>query len=447
MKGVAKMKKFLTFILALALAVTCCAFTACGSETSEKPDSTDGKSEYPELERSQYAGTEIEFFHFWQDADDSIKAAAKYFEEKTGIKVAVTLSPVASHLTSLNTKMQTNTVPALYTMWPGATMPGYVDSGWVMDLTDYKAEWKDRMSTDAYKSCVTKDKLYIAPVNMAFMGIAYNKAIFERNNVKPPKNLADFEAVMDKLKEDNNLDFPMIWGQDCSANMIYLMALSTLYQQYPDFDAKVNAKELSFNNETMKELYEKLFIDWADKGYYNAETCATLDRMSKAAAQFVLGKAAMIRLGGWDLSIIDQLIEEGETSVKYGMFPIPGKDNDGSVLAAAGEAVAVNAKLSGNEKGAALEFLDFFLSKEVNGKICGIINSLSPYSGVDVEAKACITELGTYLDNTSRGWNAWPLDVQNKLGECLNIVREKGGKEAKLKVLNNHLDSLARLWN
>lgn len=438
------MKKIFSLLLATVLSASAFALAACDSGPSKDEGGTE--IEYPKLEQSEYAGTEIEFMHFWQDADAAINEMADYFEEGTGIKVKVTLSPVSSHLTSLNTKMQTNTMPDLYTMWPGATMPGYVDSGWVKDLSDYDGEWMDRMSAEAEKSCMTYDKLYIAPVNMAFMGIAYNKAIFERNNVQPPKNMAEFESLMDTLLDDSNLTYPMIWGSDCPANMIYLMALSSVYQEEPDFDAKVTAGEISFNNEAMTDLYEKLFIDWAEKGYYNAETCATLDRMSKAAAQFVLGKAAMMRLGGWDLAIIDQLVEESGGTLEYGMFPIPGADNDGTVLAAAGEAVAVNAKLSAEREGAALEFLDFFLSPAVNGEICGIINSLSPYTGVTVQAKDCITELNGYMDDSARGWNAWPLDVQNKMGECLNIVNEDGGRDAKMRVLTEHLEYLASLW-
>lgn len=436
------MKKFLSFFMALAMCISFLCIVAC-----KKPDDTSGDtSEYPTLEQSEFAGTKIEFMHFWQDADAAIRKMAEYFEEGTGITVEVTLSPVASHLTSLNTKMQTNTMPALYTMWPGPTMPGYVDSGWVMDLTDYEGEWMDRMSSDAYNSCTTYDKLYIAPVNMSFMGIAYNKEVFERNNIEPPKNMEDFERIMDVLKEDTNLSFPMIWGNDCAVNMIYLMALSTLYQEYPDFDEKVTAGEMQFKDDILVDVYERLFIDWVEAGYYNSETCATYDRMSKAAAQFVLGKTAMMRLGGWDLTIIDQLAEESGGEIEYGMFPIPGIDNDGSVLAAAGEAVAVNAKLSDAEKGAALEFLDFFLSAPVNAEMCGIVNSLSPYSGVEVEAKDCIKELNTYLDDTSRGWTNWPMDVQSKMGECLDIVTEKGGRDAKMRVLNDHLDYLASLW-
>lgn len=436
------MRKLLSLILAVLVTGSTLALFGCGEQ-----DPTGGPSiTYPQLEQSQYAGTSIEFMHFWQDADDAIRDAAEYFEEETGITVTVTLSPVASHLTSLNTKMQTNTMPALYTMWPGATMPGYVDSGWVMDLTDVEADWMDRINQEAYNACVVYDKLYIAPVNMAFMGIAYNKAIFERNNVEPPKDMADFERIMDVLLEDPNLTYPMIWGNDCAANYIYLMAISTLYQENPDFDSQVTAGTAAFKNDTMIDIYERLFIDWAEKGYYNAETASSMDRMSASAAQFILGNAAMMRLGGWDLANIDLLVEESGGELDYGMFPIPGIDNDGSVVAATGEAVAVNANLPEDQKGAALEFLEFFLSPEVNAQICGIINSLSPYSGVDVAALPAINELGTYIDDTSRGWTAWPMNVQNVMGECMDIVLEKGGREAKMRVLEEHLDKLASLW-
>ena len=114
------MKKIISIFLALASILALLAFTACGSD---KDGGGKTEIEYPDLVQSEYAGTEIEFMHFWQDADKAIQDMAKYFSEGTGIKVTVTLSPVSTHLTSLNTKMQTNTMPALYTMWPGATMP------------------------------------------------------------------------------------------------------------------------------------------------------------------------------------------------------------------------------------------------------------------------------------------------------------------------------------
>lgn len=436
-------KKFLTFVLAILVLSVSVFAAACG-------DGDNGKSlvdvdQLPELTTSEYAGTTIEFMHFWQENEGLLPALAEVFSEKTGINVRVTLSPVATHLTDINTRIQTGNLPALYTMWPGATMPEYINQGVVADLSDLDTDWNKTMSATAREACTVNGKLYIAPINVSVMGILYNKAIFREHNLSVPKNLADFENIMKTIKDnDPNVDYPLIWGADCAANYVYLLALSTLYQKYPDFDEKVTAGTLAFDNEDMKAIYNKLFIEWAEAEYYNAETATSTDRMTRAAITFASGSSAMMRVGAWDLPVLEELMKEGGLSVEYGMFPMPGYDNDGSALAATGEAIALNAMLSERERGAAIEFLNFLLSPYCNARICGNINAASPYEGVATKVPDCINEFSTYIDDTARGWTMWPIAVQNVMGECFDIVLAPEAE--KTSVLDAHLAKLAGLW-
>ncbi len=393
--------------------------------------------------KSEYAGTTIELLHFWVDADDVLRDIADEFYDETGIEVDVVFSPVSSHLADLNNRIQTDDVPEVFTMWPGATIPEYIESGALADLSG--SEWIDRVDAGTLSQCVyTKGgELYIAPVNTAFMGLAYNEQIFARNNLTPPENMADFERILDVLKADPEVDYPIIMGSDCLVNYVYLSCLSNLYQDMPDFDEQVNAGTTTFANEAMTAVYEKIYIDWADKGYYNWETCISTDRMSKAAIEFLDGNAAIMRIGGWDMSILEELNETGTT---YKMFPFPAEDNAGSVLAAAGEAFAVSAYATGAKKGAAMEFLDYLMKADNNAAICKAIASLSPLKDVEIKADPVLDSLGSYLGQPTRaGWCAWPVAVQNILGEAYDIYKGKT-IAAKKSELSKFLNNMQTTW-
>jgi len=415
-------------LLALALVV---GATACGGGGGNE-----GGGE------SEYAGTKIELLHFWVAADDVLQDIADDFYDETGIEVEVVFSPVASHLTDLNTRIQTDDVPEVFTMWPGATVPEYIEGGHLAQLND--CDWVSRVDANTLSQCVYSQsgELYIAPVNTAFMGLAYNEQVFARNNLSVPTNMADFERILETLKNDPELDYPIIMGSDCLANYVYLSCLSNLYQDMPDFNEQVNAGTTTFGNDAMTAVYEKIYIDWAEKGYYNWETCVSTDRMGKAAIEFLDGNAGILRIGGWDIELLEELNEKGTT---YKMFPFPAEDNAGSVLAAAGEAFAVSASATGAKKGAAMEFLSYLMRADNNAKICGAIDSLSPLSDVEINADPIYGSLQNYLDQPTKGWNTWPVAVQNVLGEAADIYKANTLAD-KQSALRTFLDNMQNTW-
>ncbi|MCL2752297.1 MAG: extracellular solute-binding protein, partial [Firmicutes bacterium] len=170
------MKKLITLLLA---AVMMFSFFGCGGggDDKDKVDKDDT------IQTSQYAGTEITFKHFWVDVHSYLKNLAEMYSTQSGLKINVELAPVTTYLTSINTNIQTDNVPEIFTMWPGASILPYADSGVLSDFNEIDMPFKARMYDFARNACTTGGSLYLAPVNNAFMGIAYNKAVFERNNV------------------------------------------------------------------------------------------------------------------------------------------------------------------------------------------------------------------------------------------------------------------------
>jgi len=437
-----KILKLLAVIMCFSMAAV--PFTGCAIERNKDiPSVREYLEQYvAEHGRSPYAGTEIRLMHFWSDAELFFDKFAKDYFEVLGVKVNVEFQPPAGYLTVLNTKVQTGTVPEVFTMWPGASIRPYLGSNVMLDLMDINFDCKATMSQYARNAVTFDGYMPILPVNNAFIGIAYNKDIFARHNLTPPKDLDDFERIMDVIKTDSSIAYPIIYGTDTAQNMVYMMQLSVLYDKYPDFDERMAAGTINYNNPENQFIYKKLYIDWSAKGYFNHDSFTTVDRMSAGAIQFTDGNAAMMHLGSWDINVLNKL---NDYNTPIGMFPMPGIDHKGNVVSAAGEAFAVSAAADGNKKAAGIELLNIIMSANINGKICGLINSLSPYTNVEVEAAPdMITELNTYLNDKARGWNVSPTASQNKRGEAVNIIRAAAGN--KQSVLDEHLDTIDRIW-
>jgi raffinose/stachyose/melibiose transport system substrate-binding protein len=425
------MKKLLIVCTVICLA----ALIGCSKEENggNNPQGSNGG------ETPAKSNVTIEMMHFWSTADATIKEIAKAFKEETGITVNVVNSQVANHLTTLNQRAQSDDVPEIFTMWPGPSVEPYIDSQVVADLSD--VEWADSLKDFVVEAGTHNGKLYVAPVNTAFLTLAYNAEVFERLGLSEPANYAEFEQILEALKADSEVQVPFINGADFLLNISSAMFASDIYQTYPDFDQQVTDGKMAFNGPEVEALYKKLLIDWPAKGYINAETALSTDRMGRAVLDFLDGKAGIMQLGSWDLAVLDEVNTKG-TTVK--MLPYPAVDNTGSLIAAAGEAFALSGFAEGEERDAALQFLAYLMKPDNNAKICQAIASLSALKDVEVDVNPTVKNLERFTDQPAHGWLVWPLDVQNNLKDLGDVLTAK--PENKEKVLKDKLAVLQAAW-
>jgi len=384
--------------------------------------------------------TTISVMHFWTSADAAMKSIATQFEKETGIGVTVYLSAVGTHLNTINLRAQSDDLPQVFTMWPGSSMPPYIASGVVADLG--KPVWESRLTSSAKEASRYDGKAYLAPVNLAFLTLAYNSAVLTRLKLKAPQNYAEFEALLAALKKDTAIKSPMIFGSDMLLLLSSIMFATDIYQTMPDFDAKVSSGQKAFNGPEVTKVFQRLLIDWPAKGYYNADTALSTDRMGRAALDFLDGKAGIMPLGSFDIDVLNQI---NTKKVPVKMIPYPAPGNSGSLIAAAGEAFALSGYDKGETQAAAQKFLEYLMKPENNSKICRAINSLSAQGSVKVEADPVLQTLSPYVGlQASHGWMVWPQDVQNNLrylSEVLNAPAEQ-----KQAVLKKQLDNLQDIW-
>lgn len=445
------MKTFKGWLLLVISAMLIAALAACGNSgndnggpaESPSPSSSaaDGSASAEPAEKPLEA--DITVMHFWPNADAAIKEiAAKFEKENPGIRVTVNNSSVANHYADLTQRIQSNDTPEIFTVWPGPSVNPYYDSGVLADLS--AMPWANEINDTAKKVSTYDGKLMLAPVNTAIMAMAYNKDVFDRLGLQPPQNLADFERILQVLKDDPDVKTPFINGADFLLNDASLMAVTDIYGADPDFDAKISAGQEKFNGDKFTNLFKRLLIDWPAKGFVNEKTMTSTDRMSKAALEFIDGKAGVMTLGGWDVPVLNQLMDGKKANI--GMFPFPGENGKGNVLAAAGEAFALSANAEGAKKEAAARFLNYLMQDDNNAKICAAINSLSAKPLVKAEVDPILGTLSDYMTAPTYGFMAWPMEVQNNLKNLVNVLAGGKDADAKLAILNKELQNLQDAW-
>ncbi len=108
-----------------------------------------------------------------------INEIIKPFEEEHGITVNFSIIDDATLLQQAEVQQTTNHVTTDIVVSHNGSMPQWLDAGWVEDLTDVVAGWKDRTFSEAFITDTNRDgKQYFLPVGAdVYLLLANNKAL------------------------------------------------------------------------------------------------------------------------------------------------------------------------------------------------------------------------------------------------------------------------------
>lgn len=417
------MKQFYLKTISLILAGLLLIGLLAGCKSSGS-GTTNSKNSVAESETAN-----ITFMHFWPKDKELQEVINDFMDKNPNITVEVENSSVANHYTTLNTRIASGSTPDVFTGWPGPSMKPYIDSGICKDLSSL--EITSQFKNSAIKTVTYNGKVLQMPVNIAIMGVLYNKKVFSEVGVSVPKTYAEFEAVCEKIKAKGIT--PLMFGSDLMLFVSSIMSVSEVYSKNPDFDSMVSEGKEKFNNATWEKIFRRICIEWPAKGYIPDNTLS-IDRLTYGLSAFVKGKAAMMSIGSWDLPIVREISPDAE----LGMFPFPAdKEEDTTLLAAAGEAFSVSA--NSKYPSAAEKLLNYLSSDEANKKICMAINSYSAKKSVQLSFDKAADEVLPYLDKPNTyGFMKWPLAVQNQLSQMGDVMT--GRKD--LKAVLDHLQDI-----
>ncbi|MFE5321830.1 ABC transporter substrate-binding protein [Paenibacillus sp. NPDC056579] len=291
-------------------------------------------------------------------------------------------------------------------------------NNYLMDITnDVKSRgWIDKQLSGAvdFQNARTPGRYYSIPFMTAPVTVFYNKDIFNKLNLTPPKTMDEFNTILEKVKaagyvpmENGGLsNLPKMWS-----------LFDILYNKVPMDDIKQ-----FYFQKGITPAFEKGFVtalnqinDWSDKGYYRSDD-ASIDGAA-VPQYYAKGQSVMVLAGNWDIPTY-----EG-TKIPTGAFAFPPASANTPThptVNATDGGWALNAKLSDEKKQAALDFIDTFMNPDVvklwyeGGSTptvkADMLGAKASELKKEVDLSVQSTQMGFFLDNAVPGLG----DILNK---------------------------------
>ena len=373
------MKKAISVFMALAMMVS--LFTACsgdsqssgGSSQSTGGESSSSQTSSSETVNDQTGGgekTELVIWHGFSSA--STKPAVegtfdKFNEAQSDIHVTYEMLPRNDLLKQYTLGVVSGNLPDLGT----ADNPDYSSLaaiGVFSDITDWFNSWdqKDVFLEDVMASCYYQDKLYGLPFAPNCIGLWCNQAMLDEAGIEaPPATYEELEEAAAKLTKDG------VYGFALSA----IKTEEGTFQHLP-FVMSAGGNILDLSSEESKTGLRTLGRMF-ENGYISQE--ALNWTQSDVLQQFMAGNVAMIISGNWNLTTIHSEVPDLEFTIS----PIPKAEGGNNVTILGGEAIGVTSTTEHPDQ--ALQFLEWFLSKDVNAELVKQCTRFSPRSDITAE--------------------------------------------------------------
>jgi raffinose/stachyose/melibiose transport system substrate-binding protein len=256
-------------------------------------------------------------------------------------------------------------------------------NGYYLDLSKQSIMAK---VIDGAKPAVTYNgKLYAVPMDFAGIGIIYNKDIFAKYKLNPPKTYLELQKVAKTLKDNGVTPFSGLLKENWSIGHFMEMLHSSMLGAkvgtagLMKFVDQMNAGESSFDKDVD---IAKLFaiMDW-----YKGNMADNAVEMSwdQQQAAYIKGEAAMMVQGLWALPNA-----KDHPELKSGFIPFPwsNKASENRFFADVDSTFAVSAQSSPEKQAAALKFINWLASPEAIKIWTTDIQLTSTFKGADVKS-------------------------------------------------------------
>lgn len=317
-----KLSVFAALLLALSMVLSACG----GSGSSKSSESSDSASDSSSSGGS--GKTKLEIFSWWTAGGeaDGLKAFVKAFK-KENPKITVENAAVAggggSNAKSvLATRMQGGDPPSTFQVHGGAELFQWVDAGKMQPLDDlYKKNgWDKKFPKKIIEMNSKNGHVYGVPIDVHRGNVLwYNKKIFDKYHLQPPKTFDDFFKVAEKLKKNGITPLALgdkngLWGTMIFENILLGKLGPDKYAKLWTGDEPFDSPEVRDAAETFKKMLSYVnddhsSFDWQD-----------------ATQRVIDGKAAMQEMGDWAAGYFAS--KNWKPNKDYGWTTAPGTEGD-----------------------------------------------------------------------------------------------------------------------
>ncbi len=345
----------------------------------------------------------LHLFFYKQEIVNPLKEMAEVFS-KSHPNVSVDLEIVPNDsMTVLKTRMSSGQAPDIIQLQSYANVFEFANAGWLLDLS--KEPVMNKVVPSTKNSVTYQGKVYALPMDVAGIGIIYNKDIFQKYGLKPPTTFKELQAVCATLKKGKVTPFASMFKANWSLGHFLSMAHTTLAgPKVLPWIESMNAGKASYGDPVnVKDLFRILDFYKA-----NSDPKAAEFDWNEQQASFAKGEAAMMVQGLWSYGAAIST----NPKLKCGFIPFPCTNNpkEAKLYADVDSTFALSATSSPERIKAAKQFLEWLATPEAI-KLCVEKCKLVPtFKGANVKTMDTpFQDLVSYL-NSGRT-NPWAFSM------------------------------------
>lgn len=347
-------------LYALVLGVSVLIINANGSEPIEEP---------------QTEKITLTFRHFWIKEHDRQMlnifedVVESYQASHPNVKINFEgMDQTVHREQKLKSEMVTGTPPDMFVLFGGAEIEPYVRSNRLMDLTEFVQENGLGNEFQDLQLWTFDNHVYGLPIEGNAEPLYYNKLVFEKLGINPPRTLNELDSAIKILKNYGYTPFAL-GNEERWPAAIYVhylmdryagpMLIQQLAQGEPD---------KSFNNIAYLQAFRH-FKKWVREGAFTSP--ANDLSTEEAIDSFTSGRAAMYLNGNWDINLFHSKKETEDFQNQVGVIPFPSLRADQPRSMAGGYTIGIglSSTLEGSKREVALELLKMFYTQEVQSRV------------------------------------------------------------------------------
>jgi raffinose/stachyose/melibiose transport system substrate-binding protein len=345
----------------------------------------------------------LHLFFYKQEIVNQLKEMTEAFSKShPDITIDLEIVPNDS-MTVLKTRMSSGQAPDIIQLQSYANVFEFANAGWLLDLSKETVLTK---VVPSMKTAVTyKGKAYALPMDVAGIGIIYNKDIFKKYGLKPPATFNELRSVCTILKKNKITPFASMFKANWSLGHFLSMTHTTLAgpKALPWIES-MNAGKGSFADPVnVKELFRILDFYKA-----NSDPKAAEFDWNEQQASFAKGEAAMMVQGLWSYGAAIGT----NPKLNCGFIPFPCTNNvtDTKLFADVDSTFALSAASSPEKTKAAKEFLEWLATPEAIKMWVEKCKLVPTFKGANVKSMdAPFQDLVAYLNSGKT--NPWAFSM------------------------------------
>lgn len=266
------------------------------------------------------------FLHYWTGGMSGgvNEMTAAYNRTTPTTRVKATGFEHESFKVGIKVMLAGGSPPDMIAYWAGAKVQALVNQNYLapIDTIWQKANLDRVFPPTVSKACTYNGHKYALPVTQHYVAFFYNKKIFARHGLTPPKTWDEFLTVCDRLKHADIA--PVALGSRERWPAQFWFDYLLLRTAGPQYRQRLMDGTASYTDPEVANVFA-IWKGLINKGYFN-QTPNLLD-WAEAAQRVHSGKAAMTLMGTWIIGLFEGKLKwQQKKDYDFFRFPIMAKD-------------------------------------------------------------------------------------------------------------------------